>query len=233
MTALPRNRIFLNHDQGEALRQEIRSSESSLANPLAQDKAGIRKQLGRMRKQLEEQSPPQLDAEGRDTVSARVRELEASIKDGMPSHEEMRKAPDGAVGAHMAWEKRNKPNIIEWKNGRMALHPGDPDPDLSSVERLRPRTSVLDMSTAQIPGQSFSFPSERFKENYNDAFGKTEEGQAEGPEARLPAARGTKRAKQTMTPAQRKASSDRMTARWAAKRAAAAAATQGEQSAAP
>jgi hypothetical protein len=38
----------------------------------------------------------------------------------MPSQEEMRKAPPGAVDKHMGWEKRNKPKIAEWKNLRFA-----------------------------------------------------------------------------------------------------------------
>ena len=103
-----------------------------------------------------------------------MKELEAQIREGMLSHEEMRRNPPGAVDQNVWWERRNKARITTWRNLNAALHPGIPADQaqtLFSPERLRPRTSHLNMDNAQIPAvRAFSFPSEQYKENYDAIF---------------------------------------------------------------
>lgn len=116
-------------------------------------KSDAAKAIKRLDKQLE-QAPPDLTPEQRDKAQKRLVELEAQIKDGMLSHEEMRRCPDGAVDQHIKWQKRNKRNVLEWKNILVALHKGidkDEATDLFNVDRLRPRTSNLSMDGAIVP----------------------------------------------------------------------------------
>jgi hypothetical protein len=210
---MPTDRLFLRETQVSDLNETIRVNESKLANPHIQDKPFVRRQTQRLRKQLETQRAPELDSVARDVVAKRAKELERTIPVGMPSHEEMRKNPNGAVGAHQRWEKTQKKRVIEWKNAIVALNPGNTDPELSSVERLRPTTSHLGMHSAQIPGKSFSLPSDQFKENYDEVFGTSNPSSMKGKP------RGSK-----MSAEARKAAGDRARARWAEKKAAEAAA---------
>lgn len=105
---------------------------------------------------------------GRETDQAREREAklrEDIVNDGMLSQEGMRRSPPGAVDAHMAWEKRNKRRIQEWKNIRLRLRATGDDlgyTDASNLERYRPReaggTRGLDAGATLIGGKSFYMP---------------------------------------------------------------------------
>jgi hypothetical protein len=75
----------------------------------------------------------------------------------MPSQEEMRKAPPGAVDKHMSWEKRNKLKILEWKNLRLRLTHGT-EAEAANLERHRPTGSTLNMDNAHIVGKQFFMP---------------------------------------------------------------------------
>ena len=88
----------------------------------------------------------------------RSRELLAEIIPGMASQEEMRKAPPGAVDKHMAWERRNKAKIMEWKHIMCRLTAGSGNRDAANLEKHRPRDSTLSMDNAQIPGRNFFMP---------------------------------------------------------------------------
>jgi len=221
-TTMPTDRLFLRQPQMADLDATIRQNEAKLSNPHIQDKPAVRRQTQRLRKQLDTQRAPELDADGRDKLAKRSRELEAKIKVGMPSHEEMRKNPHGAVGAHQRWEKANKKAVIEWKNCQVALNPGDTDPELSSVERLRGTTSYLGMHDVQIPGKSFSLPSESFKDGYDEAFGKTADAARPTPTKKSSGRPGRKPYSENA----RAAASARMTKLHADKRAAKQAAQQ-------
>ena len=137
--------------------QEVKSAEAKLQSQNIQDKNEARRQLMRLRKTLDDQSPRQpqnADEEGR--MVAREKQLLSEILVGMPSQEEMRKAPPGAVDKHIAWEKRNKPKILEWKNLRLRLNPGERE--APNLERFRPVTSTLSMDNAVIPGKMIFLP---------------------------------------------------------------------------
>lgn len=123
-----------------------------------------RQTLNRRKRQIEKDlvmgTPPELTGATRDALAAREKTLEATIRAGMLTTEEMRRNPAGAVDRHRKWERLNKPAILEWKNIRRALNPDSDEKDLSNVEVLRPSmlsyglnaTSTF-MGNAQIPGK--------------------------------------------------------------------------------
>ncbi len=166
---------FLRKRQIDEYQADIGALEKSLNQPKVQDKGVVRGKLHRMQKALQEQSAPELTPIMKDKAVARGRELEEKIAEGMPSSEEMRKNPPGAVGKHMRWEKKNKAGIMEWKNVQVALNRGSDDPDLANVERLRPATSSLNMHGAQIPGKEFNIPSTQYMDNYDAVFDRNKE----------------------------------------------------------
>ena len=73
----------------------------------------------------------------------------------MPSGEEMRKCPAGAIAKHTDWEKRNKGNIAKWKENQLRLNPNSDDPDLANFEKFRPTQSTLNMHNEIVEGQQF------------------------------------------------------------------------------
>ena len=88
----------------------------------------------------------------------RSKELLAEITTGMLSKEEMRKAPPGAVDNHIAWERRNKTRIAEWKHIMLRLTAGSGDRDAANLERHRPTASTMNMDGALIPGKTILLP---------------------------------------------------------------------------
>ena len=148
---------LLRPGQIDEMRAEVASAEAKLSNPAILDKGEARKQLIRTRKALEEQTPrAPVDAAEEGRMVARSKALLDEVLAGMPSQEEMRKAPPGAVDKHMGWEKRNKARILEWKNLQLRLRPGERE--AANLERHRPVASTLSMDNAVIAGQSFHIP---------------------------------------------------------------------------
>ena len=150
---------LLRPDALEAARDEIKSLEAKLSNPLIEDKGMVRKQLLNAQRITAEQTPqPPATGEEEGRMVSRGKALLSKILDGMPSQEEMRKSPPGAVTKHMQWEARNKPLIQEWKNIQLRLTAGSGDRDAANLEKFRPVTSTLNMDNAQIPGKNFYMP---------------------------------------------------------------------------
>ena len=111
-----------------------------------------------LKKQLEALSPQEVSGSTLDAVARRAEELAEQIRIGMPTLEEMRRNPVGAVGKHTRWAKANRLKIPEWKNLRIQLAPDSDDPDEANVEQIRPSMMNQDgsstfMSNAQIPGR--------------------------------------------------------------------------------
>ena len=137
--------------QAEQARNEIKTLEAKVNSPFITDKAEATKQLRRVRTAVENQLPvPPADAEEEGRMVRRSKELLNDILVGMPSQEEMRKAPAGAVDKHMKWEKRNKSKILEWKNFASAEAGRKPRQRIwaSSPRGVEPR-----MDNAYIPGK--------------------------------------------------------------------------------
>lgn len=116
------------------------------------DKKDARKNLRQVDAMLQDQSATQLAGQDLDSAVKRIATLEAEIKKGMLSSEEMRKCPPGAVGRHMDHEKRNKDNVKEWKRLQIATNADDTNPDLANIERLRPQKSSMNMHNALVSG---------------------------------------------------------------------------------
>ncbi len=135
---------ILRFHQREEVKQEIEDIDNSLnpQNPFKMrggaDVAEASSRMRRLKKQLNDYSPPEVPGAVKDKLAKRAKEIEEQVTNGMPTHEEMRKNPAGMVGRHMRWEKANKKRILEWKNIQQILEPDSNDPDLSNFERLRP-----------------------------------------------------------------------------------------------
>jgi hypothetical protein len=168
-------KTYLRPNQIREMESEKATLLKQLESPYIENKGQVRKQLGMLTHNLESQTPPDLDGEKRDKIAKEAAQLKEEILQGMPSAEEMRKNPPGAVGKHMAWEKRNKTKILRWKNCQLMLEKGSDDPDIANFERFRPTVSTLPMAGAQIPGKFHSIPSEEFKENYDRVFRQEKE----------------------------------------------------------
>lgn len=161
-------RPLLRKQQRVDLHDERRSAERDLANPIVTNKGPAQKIIQRIDSQLQRSSPPELNDTQKDAVAKRVSEIGKRLASTMPSNEEMRKSPPGAVGKHQEWERLAKTRegdgskvglLQEWKNGKIALEPDKDDPDHTNFELHRPRTSTLNMDNALIDGKMMSVPS--------------------------------------------------------------------------
>ncbi len=150
---------LLRPEQVSTQRDEIEALESKLQNKHIEDKAEVARQLRRVRKDFETQVPrPPENPVEEDRMVRRARQLLSEITEGMPSQEEMRKSPPGAVEKHREWESRNKPKIMEWKHIMLRVTAGSNDRDAANLEKHRPRTSTLSMDNAQIQGKQIFLP---------------------------------------------------------------------------
>lgn len=146
--------------QLEEARSEVRSIEEKIKDPRSglEDRGAAASQLRRMSKALNDQTPrPPVDGAEEGRMVARSKVLLGEILEGMPSQEEMRKAPPGAVDKHMKWEARNKARIQEWKNLQLRLTHAT-EPEAANLERHRPTGSTLNMDNAFITGKQYFMP---------------------------------------------------------------------------
>lgn len=150
---------LLRPDQLARAKDEIKSLEHKLSNPLVEDKGEVRKQLRNAVRITDEQTPlPPQNGEEEGRMVSRSKQLLSEILEGMPSQEEMRKAPPGAVEKHRAWEGRNKSKIMEWKHIQLRLNAGSSNMDTANLELHRPKASTLNMDSAFIAGKQFHMP---------------------------------------------------------------------------
>ena len=165
-------RQYLTLQQEQELQSDVTSLERQLQDPYIREKGKVRQMIGRVKSDLESQTPPDLQGPKLDAAVKRAKELEGEIVVGMPSFEEMRRCPPGTLGQHSSWEMANKQKIILWKNLMRTIHHGDSNPDLANVERLRPRVNQRNLDGAVVPVQtSYHFPSKQYQENYEEIFG--------------------------------------------------------------
>lgn len=153
-------------EQAKRLDKTIRAAGQSFGGTASV--GDTRRALTRVKQQLDAQAPRKYAEDELDDAVAAERTLREEIQQGMPTGEEMRKNPPGAVGKHRTWERRNKRKIQAWQNIRLRLResgalPDDVDSsDVSNVELLRQHSSPyqLDMHGAQIRGngKDFYFP---------------------------------------------------------------------------
>lgn len=144
--------------QVEEAKAEIKSAEAKLQSPHIEDKGEVARQLRRLTKSFQEQVPqPPKSGEEEGRMVERSKSLLEEILRGMPSQEEMRKAPPGAVDKHMKWERANKAKIMEWKNLQLRLTHGQ-EAEAANLERHRPTGSSLNMDNAYITGKQIHIP---------------------------------------------------------------------------
>lgn len=206
---------LLRPNQREEMEADRRGLENSLKSPSHPDRSTATRQLRTLNKQLDEQSPKPFSSDEIDTKVRRETQLKKEILEGMPSQEEMRKSPPGAVGKHQAWEKANKEKILEWKNLMLRINHDSTDPDIANFEKHRPVSNTLNMDNAVIQGQQFHFMPDtpQFKQGYDNVNWDSEK------EAELKKLRKEAKPK-GMSPENRKAASDRMKTMHAKKKAA-------------
>ena len=135
----------------------------------------MQQQVRNIDHQIGKNSPPPPRSDELDALVRLEREDREKLKEGLPSAEEMRKRPPGAVGKHMRWDKRAKelvePGVTRmdrWRNTKMRLNVGNDDPDLVNFEQFRPRTNSLNLDNAFIPGTNYNIPSEAFKKGWDE-----------------------------------------------------------------
>ena len=155
--------------QRKAIEDDLEAAQSALTNPeisqFITDKASLSKQVKTMKDTLDREAPkPYGTAAEKDTAMLRERELREQFTDNMPSVEEMRKNRDGSPTKHLAWEKKNKKAILEWREIRKRLEPDSDDDSITSYEKYRPERPFAYDANAQISGHHAM--SEKAKENY-------------------------------------------------------------------
>lgn len=157
---------FLRPEQRSEMEGSVKVLEAKIADPQFQERGTATAQLRRVREQLEMQSPPDLNGEDRTKYARIETDLRGRLVEGMPSQEEIRKNPPGAVDKLIGWEKSDctgygmtrKKALGLWKNIILSLHKGDDRPDLANFEKYRPKVSSLNMDNAQISGTSYHGP---------------------------------------------------------------------------
>lgn len=156
---------ILSAQQVDERKEELRYIEGTLApgNVAARDLSAEGRQNYQRRKRalqddLAYMAPPdQLDAETKDVLHAKEKELAEAIRQGMPTDAEMWRNGVGVTDKHMRWHASNKFLIAAWKNIRRVLNPHDNSLDLANVERLRPQAAMPGMAAtydvnAAMPG---------------------------------------------------------------------------------
>ncbi len=130
--------------------------EHSMTQPQHQDKVVATRQLRTLRESLDRFTPREYSSRSIDEAVRTEAELRGKILEGMPTQEEMRRCPPGAVDKHRQWESRNKENIQNWKHVQLRLNAGSENQDVANIEQLRPRggSGEMSMDSAVVPVQT-------------------------------------------------------------------------------
>ena len=147
---------LLRSNQVANLQDDKAYLQKLIDHPQSRDRSGAVRQLQRLEKQMETQVPRPFEGRTLDAAVSRANDLIADITTDMPTRDEMMKNPTGSVGKHLAWERRNKDKILEWKYLRLRINAGTDDPDVANIEQYRPqsRTGELNMESATIGGHN-------------------------------------------------------------------------------
>ena len=129
---------LLRPEQVKAQEMKAQRMEGMLSQPHVQDRGEIHRQLRGIKKNLEVGAPKEFKANEIDNAVNLSKALKEQILIGMPTQEEMRRAPPGAVSKHRAWEKRNKEAMLEWKYLQLRINAGTDDYDVANFEKYRP-----------------------------------------------------------------------------------------------
>ncbi|HEY6043494.1 MAG TPA: hypothetical protein VIU43_01220 [Nitrosospira sp.] len=212
----PIDKVLLRPHQMIQHAQDIEQCKQDLDNKYIQKKGDVRKRLQKLEKQMVDQAPqPVTNPILRDKMAKLAKQLESEIAVGMPTAEEMRKAPPTVVEQHRRWERANKKKIKVWRNLQRQLHtdtaaPETWDRSIGDTERLRPHSVGQSryVSDALIPG-AFSMsdlPAEKwdaiFDHQPNSALEQAKKVHAEKEEK--------PKGKRTLSPEQKAAAAERL-----------------------
>ncbi len=146
------------HDEKVQLERML-GSASFIRGQLADDGANVSKQIKGIDKMLE-QAPQPIPEDQIDGAVKTERLLREAWLDRMPTQAEMRRNPPGATDKNMAWQKRTKTQVMQWKNLRRRLHASGiskhklaDEGDVSNIEMFRPvgGSGEMSLDNAQIP----------------------------------------------------------------------------------
>lgn len=149
---------LLRPSQVQDFEEEKKRIEDALAGKNGaqlQDASSARKQLRNIGKILHEQAPKELVGKEKDVALKRIEILKGKIQKNMPSKEEMRKCPSGAIAKHTNWEKATKSDVNEYKELMLKTNYGTDDAEIASIEKLRPTKSTLNIHNELVEGQQF------------------------------------------------------------------------------
>ena len=151
---------YMRYAQRESEGREVAELDQKLSDPFArrflQNPGKLKQQNDRRKANLLAQSPPSdLRASQRDKLKKLESVTRAFVAEGMPTAEQMRHNPPGAVDHHRAWDKATKRALLCWKKVRIVLNPDSDATDLGNFERYRPTNAATRelYTDAQIPGQ--------------------------------------------------------------------------------
>lgn len=126
-------------DEQKEIEHNIKEAESGVGTGTKRsvDVGYLKQRANRLGEQIQKGSPGIMSGGDEANLSRESKELSESIKEGMPTVDEMRRPEKhpGAIEKHMAWEKRNYQKIMRFKQINRRLHPEDPT--TSNIERLR------------------------------------------------------------------------------------------------
>lgn len=144
-------------EEAVALRETLRNIKTSeYATERAINPFPIMKKLRRVEDLLKAKSTPEVSEREKTSLYKRAKELEKSIKQGMPTYDEMmgkrhshvdnpnskyQEAEPSAVRKNILWTQAKEKEVREWKNIMRILEPDDPG--AANVERLRPRRGKI------------------------------------------------------------------------------------------
>jgi len=161
---------YMRTHQIEEAESQIQTLRGALQNPHVQEKAAVAKRLRAAEGDYDRRMPPDLNPQERDRLVKRERELREHWSDPgiMPTAEEMRKRPPGAIDKHITWDRKCKASVLEWKQIQILLHKGDEARDIANIEMHRPRTNTLAMDNPFVGSTTMmSFPSPQYQHNYD------------------------------------------------------------------
>lgn len=163
---------YMRFAQRESESREVAEIDRKLTDPVERrflaNPGKLKQQNDRRRANLLAQSPPtDLRSSQRDKLKRLEAETREYVRENMPTAEDMRHNPPGAVDHHRAWERATKRAMLTWKTARILLNPTSDATDLANFERYRPtaaQTRSL-FTDAQISGQFALGP--QAKANYD------------------------------------------------------------------
>ena len=162
---------YMRWEQREEHRHDIEEVETVLNDPARrkdiQQPGKLRQQTDLRKRNLAAQTPPLLTPAQRDKIARIERVARETFTEAMPTQEQMRHAPPGALDHHQAWEAQHKRAILLWKRCQMLLHPTSQARDLANIERFRPSQATRSLMTDALINRPFALSPEA-KAHYDE-----------------------------------------------------------------